>query len=224
MEEKEEHTEAQQSRNHKLSTIADSIDSAILNDDTLVRAQQALKGTNDTAEIRLITLVVIHPLGIKDIMEGDHAVLFAHSTGANTAKFLHMSTDTEQKTKVNTEGSDIGTGLTADPEDTQMAIIVELVKLALVDSSDTELSLDSGNEGRALEQSTSQGLQSSSELGLAAGDFVVESDDADVLLTSTLLGLDKASGTVDTDDKTASDLGIKSTAVTSLLNSVGVNS
>ena len=66
-----------------------------------------------------------------------------------------------------------------------------------MDGSDTELALDGGDQGRPLEQGTGQGLEGAGELGLAAGNPVVESDDADVLLTSTLLGLDQSSGAVD---------------------------
>lgn len=47
---------------------------------------------------------------------------------------------------------------------------------------------------------------------------IVEAKDANVLLTSTLLGLDQTSGTVDTDDQTSSNLGIESTTVTSLFD------
>jgi hypothetical protein len=50
-----------------------------------------------------------------------------------------------------------------------MSFVVELVKLALVDSTDTELSLNGRNERRSLEKSTSESLQSTRKLGFAAG-------------------------------------------------------
>jgi len=81
--------------------------------------------------------------------------------------------DSEKKTEVDTEGTDVGTGLARDPEDTELALVVELVKLALVDGSDTQLSLDGRDERRTLEESTSQGLKSTRELLLAAWQFVV---------------------------------------------------
>jgi hypothetical protein len=46
----------------------------------------------------------------------------------------------------------------------------------------------------------------------------VETDDADILLTSTLLRLDKTSSAVNADNQAASDLGIEGTRVTGLLN------
>jgi hypothetical protein len=131
-----------------------------------------------------------------------------------------VSTNTEQQTQVNTESTDVGTSLTADPEDTEVALIVELVQLALVDGTDTELTLDGRDQGRTLEESTSEGLEGTAELGLATGDLVVQTDHADVLLTGTLLGLDQTGGTVNADDQTSSDLGIKGTTVTSLLGSI----
>jgi hypothetical protein len=131
-----------------------------------------------------------------------------------------VSTNTEQQTQVNTESTDVGTSLTADPEDTEVALIVELVQLALVDGTDTELTLDGRDQGRTLEESTSEGLEGTAELGLATGELVVQTDHADVLLTGTLLGLDQASGTVNADNQAASDLGVESTTVTGLLGSI----
>jgi hypothetical protein len=131
-----------------------------------------------------------------------------------------VGTDTEEETKVNTESTDVGTSLTADPEDTKVTLVIELVELALVDGTDTELTLDSRDERRTLEERTSQGLQSAAELSLATGNLVVETNDTDVLLTGTLLGLDQTGGTVNADDQTSSDLGIKGTTVTSLLGSI----
>jgi hypothetical protein len=130
-----------------------------------------------------------------------------------------VGTDTQQQTQVNAKGTDVSTSLTADPEDTQVAVVVELVHLALVDSTDTELTLDGRDKRRTLEQSTGEGLKSAAELCLTTGDLLVQADDTDVLLTSTLLGLDQAGSTVNADNQTTSDLGVKSTTVTSLLGS-----
>lgn len=152
-------------------------------------------------------------------MQSDHTRALSHGSRANTAKFLHVGTDTEEETKVDTEGTNVGTSLTADPEDTEVALVVELVVLALVDGTDTELALDGRDQRGALEERTGQGLQSADELGLATGDLVVETDHTDILLTGTLLGLDQAGGTVNADDQTTGNLGIKGTTVTSLLGS-----
>lgn len=150
-------------------------------------------------------------------MEGDEVLLLVHGTGSHTSQLLHVSTDTQQETKVDTECTDVGTSLARNPEDTELSLVVELVKLALVDGSDTELSLDGRNKRRTLEQSTSEGLESAGELSLATGELVVKSDNTDILLTGTLLRLDQAGGAVNTDDQTSSDLGIESTGVTSAL-------
>ena len=65
-----------------------------------------------------------------------------------------------------------------------------------MDRPDTELTLDGADQGGTLEQRTGQGLEGARELGLAAGDLVVEADDAEVLLSGALLGLDQPSGAV----------------------------
>jgi hypothetical protein len=74
-------------------------------------------------------------------------------------------------------------------------------------------------KGGALEQSTGEGLEGAGELSLAAGQLVVEANDADVLLSSALLGLDETSRAVNADDQASSDLGIEGAAVASLFSS-----
>jgi hypothetical protein len=118
---------------------------------------------------------------------------------------------------VHTECSDVGAGLAADPEDTEVTVVVELDELRLVDGSDTELTLNGRDQGGSLEQGTSEELEDASKLRPAARDLVVEAHNGDILLSGSLLGLDETCGTVDADNKTTGDLGIKSTAVAGLL-------
>lgn len=215
----DEHTVSQKTGKHELSTVADSVDSAVLDDQTLVRGQESLKRRDDLAEVRLVTSVVHLPLSVENVVESDETLGLIHGTTANTSELLHVATDTKKETQVNTECSDVGTSLTADPEDTEVSVVVELDELALVDGSDTELTLDGRDQRRALEQSTGEGLESASELSLATGQLVVEADDSHILLSGTLLGLDKTSSAVDADDQATGNLGIESTRVTSLLTS-----
>jgi hypothetical protein len=88
-----------------------------------------------------------------------------------------------------------------------------------VDRSDTELALDGGNERGALEESSGERLKGARELRLASRQLVVQADDADILLSGSLLGLDETGGAVDADNETTSDLGVERATVTSLLNS-----
>ena len=118
------------------------------------------------------------------------------------------------------EGTDVGSSLAGNPEDTEVALVVELVKLGLVDGTDTELTLDGGNERRTLEESTGECLEGAGELSLTTWELVVETDDANVLLSGTLLGLDETSGAIDTDDQAAGNLWIEGSGVTGLLNTV----
>jgi len=112
-----------------------------------------------------------------------------------------------------------GTSLAADPEDTEVAVVVELDDLALVDGTDTQLALDGRDQGRTLEESTSEGLESAGELGGATRQLVVEADDSNIFLSGALLGFDEASGTVNAHNQASCDLGIEGTAVTGLLAS-----
>lgn len=156
-------------------------------------------------------------------MQSDHTARLFHSSTAHATQLLHVSTHAEQQTQVDTESTDVGTSLAADPEDTKMAVVVKLIQLALVDGTDTELTLDRRDQRRTLEQRTSQGLQSAAELRLTTRDLVVKANNADILLTGTLLRLNEAGGTVNADDQTASDLGVQSTTVTGFFGSVETN-
>jgi len=192
---------AKQTGKHELGTIADGVDGRILNYNSLVGAEESLKGLDDGTEVGLATAVIVLPLSVENVVEGHHvAVVLRHDTGADTTQLLHVGADSEKETQVHAEGSDIGTGLAGHPEDTEVTVIVELDELALVDSTDTELTLDGRDKGRSLEESTGKGLEGLSEGGLATGDLVVEPDDGDVLLTSTLLGLDESRSTVNADN------------------------
>jgi hypothetical protein len=213
-------TVSQETGKHELGTVADSVNGAVLDDQTLVRGQESLKRRDDLAEVRLVAGVVHLPLSIEDVVESDKTLGLVHGTTANTSKLLHVAADTEEETQVNTECSDVGTSLTADPEDTEVTIVVELDELALVDGSDTELTLDGRDQRRTLEERTGEGLESAGELSLATGQLVVEADDSHILLSGTLLRLNKTSGAVNADNQATGNLGIEGTAVTSLLTSI----
>lgn len=78
--------------------------------------------------------------------------------------------------------SNVGTGFAGDPEDGEVAVVVELDKLALVDGSHAELALDGRDEGRSLEESSGESLEASCE-GLLGWESGVEADNADVFLS-----------------------------------------
>lgn len=227
--------EPQETGNHELGAVADGIDGRVLDDNALVRRQKGLEGLNDAAQGRLVATVVVLPLSIKNVVEGNHlAVVLPHGTTAHTAQLLHVRADAEEQAQVDAEGSDVGSGLARHPKDAEVAIVVELDQAALVDGSDTELALDGGDERGALEEGARELLESLGKGGLAALDLVMETDDADVLLAGTLLGLDESGGAVNADNwsllgltaekgreertQAASDLGIESTRVARLLN------
>lgn len=227
--------EPQETGNHELGAVADGIDGRVLDDNALVRRQKSLEGLDDAAQGRLVATVVVLPLSIKNVVEGNHlSVVLPHGTTAHTAQLLHVRADAEKQAQVDAEGSDVGSGLARHPEDAEVAVVVELDQAALVDGSDTELALDGRNERGALEEGARELLESLGKGSLAALDLVVETDDADVLLAGTLLGLDESSGAVNADNwsllaltaekgreertQAASDLGVESTRVARLLN------
>lgn len=64
---------------------------------------------------------------------------------------LHVAAHSQQQTQVDAKGSDVGTGLAGYPEHRQVALLVVLIQLGLVDGTDTQLPLHSTDEGGSLE-------------------------------------------------------------------------
>lgn len=172
-------------------------------------------------------------------MHRDDVVVLAHRSRPDTTELLHVSTDTQEESQVHAERTDVRSRLARDPEDTEVAVVVELDQLAVVDRTDTELTLDGRNEGRSLEEGSGESFDRSRE-GLLGLDRCVKTKDADVLLTcsrgvlgeqntrgreakqenrrtGTLLRLDQPRRAVDTDGQATRDLGIERSRVSSLL-------
>jgi hypothetical protein len=180
---------AKKTGKHELGTVADGVDGAVLHDHTLVASKERLERRDDSAESGLVALVVVDPLCVENIVKSGHAVLLVHGTGADTTELLHVTANTEQETKVDTESTDVGTSLARDVEDSELALVVELEELAGVDGADTKLPLDGRNKRRALEESTSEGLKSARELGLSTRKLAVQTEDCNIFLSCALLAL-----------------------------------
>lgn len=71
-----------------------------------------------------------------------------------------------------------------------------------------------------MEERASECLKGAGELRFAAGEFVVEANDADVFFAGALLGFNEPSCAIDADDEAARDFGVKGTAVSRLLNTI----
>jgi hypothetical protein len=161
--------------------------------------------------------VLVVPLGIKNVVHGDHGVVFLEGTGTDTSEFLHVRTTSEEVTEMDTEGTDIGSSFAGNPEDTEISLFIVLNELQLVDLSDSQFLLDSGNQRGSLETGTG-------ELVEGTLDFVnfidrgMELEDTHVFFTGGLLGLDKSGGVLNADNEASSDLGIESTTVSGLLD------
>jgi len=88
-------------------------------------------------------------------------VVFAHSSRSDPSKFLHVTSNSQQQSQVNTKSSNVGTGFTADPEDSEVTVIVEFDELTVVDGTDTKLTFDGRDERRSLEESSGEGFDCS---------------------------------------------------------------
>ena len=128
-----------------------------------------------------------------------------------------MSPDTQKKTQVHAEGTDVCSGFAANPKNGQMSVVVELNQFQIVDGTDTELTFNGGNEWGTLEEGTGKGFQGLCEF-LLGFDGIVEAEDGNVLLSGALLRLHETGCAVNADDETACNFGVKSSGVTGLLN------
>ena len=91
-------------------------------------------------------------------MHRHHIIVFTQSATANTTQFLHVATNTKQKTEMHTQRTDVCASFTTDPENSEMAVIVKFEQLRLIDCTDAKLALDGRNQGRALKQGTRERL------------------------------------------------------------------
>ena len=115
------------------------------------------------------------------------------------------------------ERTNVRSGLAADPKDTEIAVRVELEQLALVDGTNTKLSLDRGDQRRSLKEGSRKCGDRSRDLGLVLN-FAVQAKHGHVLFSCTLLRFYQSRRTVDTDDEASRNFGIESTAVSGFVH------
>lgn len=131
-----------------------------------------------------------------------------------------MCAYSEKVAEMNAEGTNVCACFTAHPEYTQVTVVVELVELALVDGSDTQLPFHGGNQRWPLEKRTGECLQGSRKLRLTTRQSVVKANHTHVFLSGALLGFDESCGTINANDQAPSDLWVESTTVSSLFNPI----
>ena len=115
-----QHTISEQTGNHELGSVANRVDGAIFDHYALVGGQEGLERGDNLSEVRLVSSVVVHPLSIENIMQGHEILGLIHSTTSDSSKLLHVSANTEQKTQVDAEGTDVGSGLAGNPENAEI--------------------------------------------------------------------------------------------------------
>lgn len=152
--------------------------------------QEDFQRQNDSSKIGFILVIVISPLGVKNVMHGDKIVTFCHVTTSASSELFHVSSDTEQKSDVHAESSNVGTSLTADSEDTQSLFDIILQEFWFVNGSDSELSLYGWDFWGLLEKTASQSAENLLETDFIV-DRAVKTDDTDILFTCRLLRFDK---------------------------------
>mmetsp|Transcript_12712 Transcript_12712/g.32400 ORF Transcript_12712/g.32400 Transcript_12712/m.32400 type:complete len:232 (+) Transcript_12712:697-1392(+) len=118
---------------------------------------------------------------------------------------------------MHTEGTDVGACLTVHPHDGEIALLVKLHQLGLVNCTHTQASFHRCNERRALEERTCQSLNCQLEFLLILHGFM-KTKQSNILLACALLGFHQPSGTINAYNETTSHLRVKGTRMTGFLN------
>ena len=71
-----------------------------------------------------------------------------------------MTANTEKEAEMYAECPDVSTGLTRDPEHSEVALFIELQQLRFMDGAYAKLPFHSRDERRTLEEGSRKGLQS----------------------------------------------------------------
>mmetsp|Transcript_1879 Transcript_1879/g.5867 ORF Transcript_1879/g.5867 Transcript_1879/m.5867 type:complete len:315 (+) Transcript_1879:860-1804(+) len=151
---------AKQTGNHELGTKADCVDGAVLDYDALVTGEKGLERADHTTQVGLVTVVIQLPLSIQHVVHGHHVVLLGETTGAHTTQLLHETLSADQQTQMLAKSTNVGTGFTGHPEESQVVVLVHLQQFALVDGTHTKATLHCTLLGRTLKESTAQCVNS----------------------------------------------------------------
>ena len=82
-----------------------------------------------------------------------HSNTKAHAPQASCpSAHLHVPAHAQQQAQVYAESPDVRAGFAGDPEHCQVALLVVLVELGLVNGSDAQLALHSADEWGSLEE------------------------------------------------------------------------
>jgi len=208
---------AEDTGEHELGTVADGVDGGVLDHNTGVAGQEDLERHDNSTQVLLVVVLLEVPLGVLDVVHGNHGLVFLEGSGTHTSELLHVSTAAEEVTQMDAEGSNVSSSFAGDPENTHVAFLVVLNEVELVDGSHTELLLDGGNKRGSLETGTSEGVEGLLDL-LDLVEALMELENGNVLFSGALLGLDESGGVVDAHDEAASDLGVEGAGVTGFVN------
>jgi len=74
-----------------------------------------------------------------------------------------VTANTKKEAKMYTECPDVSTGLARDPENSEVALFIELQQLRFMNGAYTKLPFHSRDERRTLEEGSCKGLQSTRE-------------------------------------------------------------
>lgn len=109
-----------------------------------------------------------------------------------------MTPNSKKKAEVNTKGTNVGTSFAADPEDSEVALVIELDQPGFINCPDSKLTLNSRDQRGTLKKGAGQSLECPSE-GFLPPKARVESQHANIFFPGALLRFDQTCGTVDTD-------------------------
>jgi len=77
---------------HELCTVTDGINRGVLDHNSWIRGKKDLERHDHSSKIVLLAVLLKVPLGILDIVHGDHRCVLLEGSTSHSSKLLHVST------------------------------------------------------------------------------------------------------------------------------------
>lgn len=71
---------AEDARDHQLGSVADGVDGRVLDDDAWEAHQKGLQRQDRSAQVRLVLVMFIPPLGVQNVVHRHQVVVLSHAS------------------------------------------------------------------------------------------------------------------------------------------------
>lgn len=141
-------------------------------------------------------------------MHSHKVIILSHAARSWSTKFLHMSSNAQKKTNMDTKSPNVCSSFTGDSKNTQSLLSIILQQFRLIDCPHTELSLYCRYLWRLLEETACKNIQDILQFSLGIN-WAMESHNPNILFTRSLLRLGQSSCSLKTNNQTSGNFRIE---------------